>query len=173
MDAKETASFLTRVVASLDTAVSGYLMPLAESIRRNQRALVFVPALFVKPSISAESRARVLQCVSAALESGSFDRHGRRPRARWALNPDQRAKSKLLALSWRLTEHISCKHADLSKWTVQPGRNCAECWLCPEEGRPVFVVSVADDFTLHPAESLPSPLTTESLHTTWNSIPKS
>ena len=114
-----------------------------EQWRRNARALVFVPSLSLKHDVGVEGRRVFMDEVRRIVSGGVFDRHGRRPRPRWELRTEQRPLSRLLGMSWRLSERLTALVPTVAKWKVQASGMDTEMWQL--SGRRVRADCVGSD----------------------------
>ena len=172
-DEQEAHLFLRKIMAALSAELRQLLLPDAEQIRRNSRALVFVPVLHTQPNLDCAARDKLMNAMRGILATGNFDRHGRRPRVRWELRPDQRPLSKLLGMTHRLTEMLALSHPSLAKWKVQPAGKGVEFWLLRNNMRPFLVGKVNEGMSLSSVVGVDGVLTAQQVETAWSNISSS
>ena len=166
-------AFLRALMEGLRPELRQALLPDTEQFRRNSRALIFVPVLHVRPNLAGETREAVMEALRAQLSSGAFDRHGRRPRARWELRPDQRPLNKLLGMTYRLTEALSALHPSLARWKVQPAGRGVEFWLLRDAQRPALMGKIDDAMILSNVGSVVDVLTASQIQEAWREVSSS
>ena len=170
MDGSECATYLMRLWGTLPAHFVASMLPLAEQLRRNARALCFVPCLHVRPGLTRDVRQSLLEQIRSQIDTGTFDRHGRRPRARWEPSPAQKPLSRLLAYGHRLTERLVEKHPAFATWKVQPAGTAVEVWLMQASARPVLALRAdASHTTTFIVDNL-GPLTKDVIQGVWTSI---
>ena len=172
MDATSAAAWLRRMIDSLDTLTRACLLPTEEILRRNRRALVFVPTLHLRDDVSAEQRARMMEQVRNSLDTGDHDINDRRPRARWEPTLANRQLSRAVALAHRLTEASSAQRSrlELPRFIVQLAGRSAEVWYPRADGRPRLVFTVSIELTLNPADLECLGVTSEALQALWTRV---
>ena len=159
--------FLRRIIASLPQHSQQCLLPERDQARRNSRALVFVPVLLVRPGLAPEARSSLLEAIRDQLSTGAHDRHGRRPRVRWELRPDQKPLSRLLGQAHRLTEQLATLHPTLARWKVQAAGKGVEFWLVRDASRPMLMGRIGEDGMLSNVASLDGVVTAAQIQTAW------
>ena len=170
MDSKECAGFLTKLVNALPAAVQSHFLPIREQVRRNSRALVFVPVLHVQPGLSAPVRQDIIDRLRLLFDSGMFDRMDRRPRVRWELRADQKPMSRLMGHAYRLTEHVQREAPDLKgPWKVQPAGKGVEVWLCESGLRPRLLCKISESHELS-SDLVNPPIPADKLQHLWSAI---
>ena len=173
LDAGECAIVLRSLVGTLPSHLQQCLLPLPEQERRNNRALVFVPQLHLRPGVTSATRAELIDSVRTSLSSGNYDRHGRRPRVRWEPGPHQKPLSRLMAQGHRLTEKVCAAHGELSSWKVQSAGKAVEVWHCPVGGRPTLFIRFDESLVLSfVAENL-GPVTADHARGWWREVTSS
>ena len=170
MDGPECATYLTRLWGTLPAHFVASMLPLAEQLRRNARALCFVPCLHVRPGLTRDLRQSLLEHIRSQMDTGTFDRHGRRPRARWEPSPAQRPLSRLLAYGHRLTERLVERHPAFTTWKVQPAGTAVEVWLMQASARPVLALRADASHTTTFVVGNLGPLRKDVIQGVWTSI---
>ena len=131
---------------------------------------MFVPLLQTRAGLTDESRSALLEGIRSLLASGAHDRHGRRPRVRWELRPEQKPLSRLLGQTHRLTEHLAKLHQSLTKWKVQPSGKGVEFWLMRENLRPLLMGKIRETGLLSNVASIDGVLTEAQIQEAWRGI---
>ena len=170
MDETSAGRFLQSLVDTLPESLRACLLPMSDQLRRNSRALVFVPVLHVRPGLSDAQRANLLEHFRAQLSTGAYDRNSRQPRARWELRADQRPLNRLLGLAHRLTERLSALDPALSRWKVQPAGVNVEVWLLRPSARPLLVAKLHENRTLLLVHCAGSVVTEDQIRNTWEDV---
>ena len=167
MDETQCAHWLTRLIEGMPDSLRAHLLPLSEQLRRNARALVFVPAIHVRPTVLEGDRLRVIAHIRDQLQTGNFNHNAGLPRARWELSDAQRPVNRLLALVHRLREGLTRKDPALTKWKVQPRGTSAELWSLHDRPLLVFVVNSANVVV---QSSAVGKLTAEGVEKEWAQV---
>ena len=151
MDCKQVAAWLASLAQGLNSQLQAMLKPMAEQAKRNDRALVFVPALLLNEGVNVADRSTLFNCIKDVLATGNYDIKGRTPRVRWERNAEERARGKISALAHRLRERITRERPQLeeARWRVQRGGGGAEAFYTRvSDGRSRLVFSVNADMAL-------------------------
>ena len=111
----------------------------------NNRALVFLPALFLKRGSAERDREEVVQAVRALLADGRFDVNGRRPRVRGFVAEHQKLMNRRLAKGHQLVRRIgsSCD-ISIDKFKVQPAGADVELWWLSDRPCRICVMNAAE-----------------------------
>ena len=73
MDEAQCARWLTRLLEGMPASLRAHLLPLADQLRRNARAFVYVPAIHVRPNVSEGDRLRVISHIKDQMQTGNFN----------------------------------------------------------------------------------------------------
>ena len=114
-----------------------------------------------------------MEALRRSLASGSFDRHGRRPRVRWEIRPDQRPMSRLSGVTHRLIEELSAADPSLAQWKVQSAGRAAEFWSLRTGARPVCVGKIDEAQVLSNVSGVEGILTVAQVQEAWRGIASS
>ena len=138
-------------------------------IRRNNRVLVSVPALFLAPGCSPESRTHLVDQLRALFDAGGCDVRGRRPWPQVQLRPELRELSRRIALGWRLLERIKSQHSErvLAVKAEGQGKNVL-LWQLVPGGRPVPVGRIDESGVFAPESAFFIP--PEKMLSLWRSV---
>ena len=151
LTSEETDAFIRRVFGALSEASREALLPLDAQVRRNDRVLVSVPALFLKPDGAPAARQRCIDQLRALFDSGEYDHRGRRPWPQLQLRPEQRELSRRLALGWRLLERIKSAYGDRVAGVKSEAQGrLVYLWQLVPGGRPVSVGKIDEAGMLTP-----------------------
>ena len=167
MDETECSQWLTRLMDTMPEGMRAHMLPAQEQLRRNARALVFVPALHVRPDVSEADRLRLITHIKDQLATGAFNHKAGLPRARWEPSEARKPLNRLLAHVHRLHERLSEKVPDLTKWKVQPRGTSAELWSL--SGRPSLVIVVSPSYTVVQSAPVGS-LSAEDVKDEWAQV---
>ena len=140
MDEAQCELWITRLFDTMSEGMRDHLLPLQEQLRRNSRALVFMPSLHVRPDVSSADRLRLISHVKDQLSTGAFNHKAGTPRARWEPSAAQKPVNRLMAQVHRLHERLTGKVSSLATWRVQPRGTLVELWSM--DGRPSLVLVV-------------------------------
>ena len=153
LDCASAATWIRTLVGALRPAVREHLLPLQDILRRNSRALVFIPTLYLRHGLEADQRIDLMSNVRDLLGSGAHDVRGRRPRARWEHNEESRKAARVMALTRRLCESLSTKMgAPLERFIVQSAGRGTEVWYPRDDGRPRRIIQISVDLAITPSE---------------------
>ena len=172
MDATAAAAWLRALVGSLSEVSRASLIPIDEIVRRNSRALVFLPTLHLREGQSPAQRANLMTAIHFRLDTGAHDVGERRPRARWEPTAANRQINRTLALGHRLAEALSSQNTALLQqhFVVQLAGRGAELWYPRSDGRPRRVGSISTELVLTPLDVTVVGLTAPALQTLWSQV---